>query len=139
MAVGLDSKGDMSLSFNGISSEGNDVFAHLTASPDTWAEILHIIENFQDFGVHLQAYTGISDIHANIVIDILKQHVQGESSDLVIQDEDFKAIDALLTEYEKYGYGRFKDPQKQSVVAEDRYQHLKQECGAVRLQIEAAL
>lgn len=137
MAVTQGLERQMSLKFNGISKDENSAYAHISAPAETWQQIVDILDRFQEYGVTLQDYTGISNLHAARVVEDLRQHIATGQETLVIRQGDFVAIDALINEYQNYGYSRIGEIKPDQ--ADSRTTDLRNECGQIRLEIEAAL
>ncbi|MCK5920810.1 MAG: hypothetical protein KAG66_07705, partial [Methylococcales bacterium] len=127
------------LTFNGINQNGNHQHVSLSAPIKEWSEILKTIEHFEDFGVQLQAYTGVSDMHAQDVIALVRDAVNTNQTDIILEQQDFVAINALLEAYADFGFGRLNKDGNPPRVSRERYDELMQNCSGARAQMEAAL
>jgi hypothetical protein len=126
--------------FNGLNLKDGTQYVTLSAEPETWKDILDIVQTYSKMGAELRSYTTIFPAQAQTARDELQNLVNKNHSQFVTTQDSFDTIQILVKEYSDFGYGGLqKLIDKQANIDEERYDELATKCRTTAEQIKAAL
>lgn len=126
--------------FNGLNLKDGTRYVSLSATPETWRDILDIVDTYSHIGPELRSYTTIFPEQAKTARDELQHIVNENKSQFVTSQDNFNTIEILVKEYNDFGYGDLKKiTEKDTNIDKARYSDLALTCKKTAEQIKAAL